>query len=60
MTQVALVDVKNAVMKSGERPDDVEAGSNRSSVPAMITRKKPRAIVWTYVSCLSFNKPPGL
>ena len=51
VTQLALVAVKSAGTKPVTVPDFDEMGSISNSVPSSIIRKKPRAIVWTYVSC---------
>lgn len=54
VTQLALVAVKREGIKPVTSPVAEETGSIKSSVPTMMTRKKPRAIVWTDVSCLPF------
>ena len=54
VTHEALVDVKRAGIKPVTSPDAEETGSIKSNVPIIMTRKKPRAIVCTDVSCLRF------
>ena len=47
VTQLALVAVKSEGMKPVASPPAEDTGSISSSVPAMTTRKKPRAMVCT-------------
>ena len=54
VTQLALVAVNREGMKPVAVPSAEETGSISRSAPAMMTRKKPRAMVCTDVSCLCF------
>lgn len=54
VTHEALTAVKSAVTKAVVPPLCEDTGSMSSIVPAAMTVRKPRAMVWTYESCRIF------